>query len=406
MSKTRVGVGIVGAGFIAATRLRCWRMVHGVEVDVVAVATRTETSAKTFSEQWGLAALELDALLARADIDVVDLCVPNLLHRSLTERVAQAGKHVICTKPLSAYVGQDLGEALDSADVAVGACDRRQMLQVAVADADAMVTACSRAEVRLMYGENWVYAPSIRRAAALLATAQGPILEMRGWEGHNGSHSLYSKEWRYTGGGALLRLGAHPIGAMLWLKRLEGLRRNGAPIRPVAVTAEVADLSRTHGLDPERSHVATGWKDVENWGCATLAFSDGSRGVAYGSDTLLGGMESKLEVYAADAHLKCNLSPTDMLRAYAPTPEVFGDQYLMEKSSTSVGWSTPMPDEDFTSGQAGMIQAFAETVAREVNGECGEAIDADGELGRDVTRVIYSAYVSAAEGRRMELADA
>lgn len=67
---------------------------------------------------------------------------------------------------------------------------------------------------------------------------------MRGGECHNGSHSPFSKIWRYTGGGALVRLGAYPIGAMLYLKVQEGLTRNGVPIYPVAASAEVGDFSR------------------------------------------------------------------------------------------------------------------------------------------------------------------
>ncbi len=62
------------------------------------------------------------------------------------------------------------------------------------------------ARVHLMYAENWVYAPPIAKAARLAAASGGVILEMRGGECHSGSHSPYSKEWRYTGGGALLRL--------------------------------------------------------------------------------------------------------------------------------------------------------------------------------------------------------
>src|SRR5437868_1479393 len=83
----------------------------------------------------------------------------------------------------------------------------------------------------------WVYAPSIVKADRLAAVSSGAILEMRGGECHSGSHSPYSKQWQYTGGGALLRLGVHPLGAMLYLKRQEGVRRNGVPIRPMSVTA-------------------------------------------------------------------------------------------------------------------------------------------------------------------------
>ena len=220
---------------------------------------------------------------------------------------------------------------------------------------------------------------------------------MRGWESHSGSHSPYAKMWRHTGGGALLRLAAHPIGAMLHLKSREGLARAGRPIRPVMVSAEVADLSVTEGLSEENNYLATGWQDVENWGCVVIGFEDGSRGVAYGSDNMLGGMESKLEILASNHHIKCNLSPNDQVRAYAPESSVFGESYIMEKVDTKAGWSTPIPDEVWSAGHVAMCEDFVSAVAE------GRAARSDGELGLDVTRVIYSAYVSAAEGKRLTL---
>ena len=62
------------------------------------------------------------------------------------------------------------------------------------------------------------------------------------------------------------------------------------------------------------------------------------------------------------------------------------------------GWSTPMPDEDTLSGQQGLVQAVAAELTT------GAACGADGELGVEVVRVVYSAYVSAAEGRRVGIA--
>jgi len=397
MTKPTLGVGLVGAGFLAETRARCWAAATVVEARIEAVCARTTESANAWAHKHGVARAftELDELLALDEVQVVDLCVPNRLHRPMGERAAAAGKHVICTKPLTAYVGQDL--AAEASDADVSGRDRDTMYAVAVADAQAMVDAASAHGVQLYYGENWVYAPSIRRAEALLAAAGQPLLEMRGWEAHNGSHSPYSKLWRHTGGGALLRLGSHPIGAMLHLKRAEGLRRDGAPIRPVAVTAEVSDLTRVRGFDADASHVATGWVDVESWGQCIVLFADGSRGVAHGSDVLLGGMESRLDLLAPNAHLKCRLSPHDLLSAYAPAQGVFGDEYIMEKTSTKAGWNSALPDEDWSSGQLGMIEAFAAAAVE------GRAEAADGELGLDVTRVLYAAYRSAAAGRRIEL---
>lgn len=397
MGKQRLGVGLVGAGFLADTRARCWRAATTVDAHIEAVCTRTAESGGAWASRWGVerSFTELDELLALDEVSVVDLCVPNRLHRPMAERAAAAGKHVICTKPLTAYVGQDLGEEVSDAEVS--GRDRATMYAVAVADAQAMIDAAHANGVRLYYGENWVYAPSIRRAEGLLAAAGQPLLEMRGWEAHNGSHSPYSKLWRHTGGGALLRLGSHPVGAMLHLKRAEGVRTTGQPIRPVAVTAEVADLTRVRGFDAERSHVATGWVDVESWGQCIVRFEDGSQGIAHGSDVLLGGMESQLHLLAPNTHLKCRLSPHDLLSAYAPSEQVFGEEYLMEKTSTRAGWNSALPDEDWSSGQLGMIEAFAAAVV------AGEEAAANGELGLDVTRVLYGAYRSAAEGRRIEL---
>lgn len=388
-----VRVGVVGAGFLAETRARCWAVAR--QAHVAGVASLRPERAADFAHRHGVSRVfeSVDTMFASPEIDLIDLCVPNLIHRPLTEAAAAAGKHVICTKPLTAYVGQDLGEGATDADIA--GRDRREMLRVAVADAQAMVDAAVKAGVRLFYGENWLYAPAVIRAARLLEEADTVLLEMRGWECHNGSHSPYSKKWRYTGGGALLRLGAHPIGTMLSLKRAEGLRRAGKPIRPIGVTADVTDLTAAAGSAEIR--VATGWEDVENWGCAILHFEDGARGVAYGSDAVLGGMESRLELYGANAHLKVNLSPNDMLRAYAPDAGVFGDAYLMEKVDSGGGWSTAMPNEDWTSGHFSMCQAFADAV------RSGGDTPGDGSLGLEATRVVYAAYVAAAEGARVDL---
>ncbi|HMR64176.1 MAG TPA: Gfo/Idh/MocA family oxidoreductase [Anaerolineae bacterium] len=394
----RVGIGLIGAGFLAETRGRCYAQVSGYHAQIVAVAARTEASAAKYAERHGVSKTFTDYrhLLALPDIDVVDLCVPNHLHRPITEAAAAAGKHIVCTKPLTAYVGQDLPAG--ASDEEIARVERRHMLTVATADAEAMVEAAERAGVRLMYGENWIYAPAIARAEGLIKAARGTIVEMRGGECHSGSHSPYSKIWRYTGGGALLRLGAHPIGAMLYLKQQEGLARDGQPIRPVAVSAEAGDLSRIPSVAREkRPWLATGWQDVENWAAVIITFEDGSRGVVYASDAVLGGMESQIEIFSSNSRLRCQLSPNNLLQAYAPHPDIFGDEYIIEKSSTSAGWSTPMPDEDWSSGHLAMCQDFVAAVAE------NRPARAEGRLGLAVVEVVYAAYLAAITGRRVAL---
>lgn len=392
-----VGVGLVGAGFLAQTRARGYRQVGQVDLNLVAICSKSEARAQDFAKQHRIGSVYQDfqAFLKHPGLDAVDLCVPNHLHKEMAVAAAQAGKHVLCTKPMTAYVGQDLPSTAD--DAAVSAVAPAQMADIAIAEGEAMVDAAQQAGVFLAYGENWLHAPAMKRAWQLFQSSGGAVLEMRGWECHNGSHSPYAKIWRYTGGGALLRLGAHPVGSMLHWKAMEGRNRTGVPIAPVAVTAEVADLSLNPALNSENCRVAQGWVDVENWGCVVIQFEDGSRGVAYGSDNHLGGMESRLEISASNCHFKVNLSPNDMLRAYASNEQVFEGEYLMEKVDSRAGWSTPMPNEDWTSGQFGLCQDFAEAVAYR------RPPLAEGDLGVATTRVLYAAYQAAAEGRRVTL---
>ena len=395
MTNTSLSIGLVGAGFLARARVAAWRKISGAELSSVCSSTREGAASFAASQGINDAAADLDELLAREDIQAVDICVPNRAHREIVERAARAGKHILCTKPMAAYVGQDLDEGADEASV--GQRDRKEMLRVACADAEAMVSVAAENGVILAYAENWVHAPSIQRAAGLISASGGCLLEMRGWESHSGSHSEYSTKWVHAGGGALLRLGAHPIGAMLYLKREEGLQKSGAPILPVAVSAEVADLSQSAGLSDENCRIARGWVDVENWGCCVISFSDGSRGVAYGSDNKLGGMQSKLELSGSNYHIDCKLSPVDLVKAYASDEGVFEDEYLMEKLDSRAGWSTPIPDESWCSGQFAMLEDFRDAIQEE------RAPRSDGALGLAVTRVVYAAYLAASEGRRVEL---
>ena len=98
--------------------------------------------------------------------------------------------------------------------------------------------------------------------------------------------------------------------------------------------------------------------------------------------------------------LEADLSHTLMRDDFAnivDDPGVFEGEYLIEKMETKAGWSTPMPDEDWTSGHQSMCESFVTSVAED------EAPLSDGELGLEVVKVVYSAYCSAVEGRRIDL---
>ena len=247
-----VRIGMIGAGFIARLHATALRSLGPDAAQIVGVAARRERPREAFASEFGIRDTYADyrRLLERADVDAVDLCVPNHLHHPMTVAAAQAGKHVYCEKPLTGYFGR--GEAAEQ----VSKTPREVMLRETLADADEMLAACAASGVQLCYGEDWVYSPVLEKARRLVQVSSSPIMELRGEESHNGSHADYAKRWATSGGGALLRLGVHPIGAALQLKRWEGQLRQGRPIRAAAVTAEVATLTDIGGVPARRGVVA------------------------------------------------------------------------------------------------------------------------------------------------------
>ena len=386
--RPKVRVGLVGAGFVAHLHGESYRHVHGVDVELVAVTATRPERAKAFAQRFDVqrTAADFRALLADPEVDVVDVCAPSHHHPAMAIEAARAGKHVIVEKPLTGFFGP-------------AGTPPEEMLRGALASADAVLAAVRAAGVRLCYAENWVYAPPIQKARRLLAASGGPILRLIGEESHSGTHAPVNKRWVTGGGGSLIGKGCHPLGGALYLKADEGRRLRGTPVRPVSVMAEVAQLTETaafRAAAPRYLNVVEG-ADVEDWGSMLITFDDGSVAQISAADTVLGGIRNFMTVYGAKAVVLCNINPNDVVQAYAPETSVFGDEYIVEKIETKAGWTAPQPDEDWTTGYPQEIQDFVECAA------LGREPLSGGPLARDVTAVIYGAYLSAATGRRVDL---
>ncbi len=383
----RVRIGLIGAGFAADFHALAYGQIARPAVEVVAVAARHADAAERFARKHGIPRWTDDyrKVLAEPDVDAVDVCVPNELHAEVVIEAARAGKHVFCEKPLAGYYGP-------------GTTPRREMLASALRSADEMLAAVESAGVKLAYGENWLHAPAYQKATRLALASKGAILEIRGEEGHSGSHASYAKSWRLAGGGSLVRLGSHPLGGALALKASEGALRGGRPIRVRSVLAEVADLSGSAAAaGAGRSYLVAGWEDVENWATVLLTFEDGTRGTISASDVVLGGMEDRLEILLSNSRIMASFARSDLVEAYAPDPAVFADEYIAEKVETKAGWSYPSVDEQWLLGYPQEMRDFVEAIAEDREPLGG------GRLGRDVVEVMYAAYVSAEEGRRVDL---
>ena len=382
-----LGVGIVGARFAADLHATNFRPLRGTKVALAAVCSRTRAEAQAFAARHDIPRVFTDyrELIAAPDVEVVDICSTTDTHHEVAIAAAGAGKHVIVEKPLTGA----FCEATTS---------RESMLTQALGNADAVLEAVTRAGVTLCYAEDFVYAPPVAKLRRLVEASCGAILELRGEESHSGSHAAYAARWRSSGGGSLLRMGSHPIGVVLHLKHWEGRRRHGRPIRARAVTAEVAGLTRLPAVADLRRYMSTRAVDVEDWAVAILTFEDGTMATVHSNDVTLGGVRNVVTAYLTNAVVHANITPNTTLTAYAPDAAVWGDEYISEKVETKAGWQFPSPEEDWMRGYPQELEDFVDAIRERREPLSGAA------LAREVVEVIYAGYLSAATGRRVELA--
>ncbi|HEX7346794.1 MAG TPA: Gfo/Idh/MocA family oxidoreductase, partial [Candidatus Limnocylindrales bacterium] len=105
---TDIGIGVVGFGWMGQAHSRAYRDIpvyypeSGIRPRLVAVAdnvpARIDLATSNFGFESGYA--DYRELMARDDIDVVDITAPNALHQELVEAAAAAGKHIACEKPV------------------------------------------------------------------------------------------------------------------------------------------------------------------------------------------------------------------------------------------------------------------------------------------------------------------
>ncbi len=393
---TTVKVGIVGAGFAAAFHLRSYRQVQGVPIEIVAIADVNQARAEDLAKRCGIPRYYDDYryILDDKSIDVVDLVVPNALHLPMVLQAAQADKHIICEKPLTGYFGQ--GEPDDK----VGSTPKREMLRKVREDLKKVAEVMAAHPVKFCYAENWVHAPAFKKALELMEKCfvSGAILEMRGEESHSGSHAEYAKWWRHAGGGAMARLGAHPIASGLFLKQFEGGKKFGHPILAREVWADGTDLTKTSAFAGTKgSPLVTGWGDVETWSQLTITFADGTKGTFFAADDLLGGMESNMDIRLSHARIKFDLCPVRVCQFYTIDPTPVKDVYFNEKQETKAGLSFPNPHEEWLLGYPHEIQDFMEAIAFDRQPLTGL------DLAMQVVEVLYAGYVSVEEGRKVSL---
>ena len=122
-----LNIGMIGYGFMGRAHSNAYNRVSNffdLEYTPVlkAACARNAENVKAFAEKWGYESIETDwrKLIAREDIDAIDICVPNNLHKEMAIACAEAGKMILCEKPLAmnSEEGEEMCHAVEKAGVA------------------------------------------------------------------------------------------------------------------------------------------------------------------------------------------------------------------------------------------------------------------------------------------------
>ncbi|OKO87895.1 oxidoreductase [Bradyrhizobium sp. NAS80.1] len=388
---TQIRVGLVGCGFVSELHMYAFRRVYGVDVEVVAVAARGDHVVE-FARRHQIARVyrSFAELIADRELDVIDICTPPNLHAEMIIASMQAGKHVICEKPFAGYFGregdrQPIGKHVPKA----------LMYERVLEEMDQTRAAIERTGKLFMYAEDWIYAPAVTKTAEIIKATKDKILFMKGEESHSGSHAAHAAQWAMTGGGSLIRMGCHPLSAVLYLKQVEAKAR-GETIRVASVTGDVGNV--TASLRPEeRTYIKANPVDVEDWGTLTATFSDGTKATLFSGDMIMGGVRNLIETYTSGGSLFANITPNTHLMSYQTSEEKLSSVYITEKVDRKTGWQYVCLEEEWTRGYLQEMQDFMECAAS------GRQPLSDLALAYETIKVNYAGYWAAEEGRRVVL---
>lgn len=385
-----VVVGTIGAGFAAHLHGDGYLRVCTVPVRLKMIADPNLERAEAVREKYGYeqAVSDYRELLKDPEIDVIDILTPPFLHQSMILETLAAGKHVICEKPLTGYFGQP-GEAN------VGHTPKREMYAQVLRNLEQIRGAAEKSGKRVMYAENYIYATPVQRAAQLLRAKGSKILFMKGEESTPGSMTAGAGQWTSIGGGPLQRIGCHPLAGMLYLKQVEAETR-GETITVTSVLADTGVATSCLSRD-EKTYLAARPEDVEDFGTLTLTFSDGTKALMIASDVVLGGTKNYIEVYGHDSTLICNLTPTDLLSTYFCDENGIRQEQLAEMQKLKLGWTKAFVSDEVIRGYMDELEDFMEAVSMD------RQPLSTLELAIHVTKILYAAYCSAEEDRRIFL---
>lgn len=390
--KGEICLGMAGAGRATELHMNALTRYSGVPVCFKHIIARRFEQVNLMKERYGFqnASLHFEDLLNDAEIDVIDICTPPYAHKDMIIKALNAGKHVICEKPLGGYFGKE-GDIEPIGDT-VSKC---VMYEELLKDMDELRSVVKKSDRKFMYAENFVYAPAVSKAAEIIEKKHCKILYAKGEESLKGSSSPVAGEWSKTGGGTFIRTGAHPLCAILWLKRIEA-RARGEEIKVKTVFADMGRIT-PYLSEYDHRHIAARPHDVEDNGTVIITFSDGSKATIIATDVLLGGSKNYIELYCNDAAITCNLTMSNLMSTYFLDEDNLDNVYLSEMLPSKTGWNNPFLEDEIIRGYTDEMRDFMDSIYYDREPKSGF------DLAYDSIKIIYAAYKSSELGIAVEL---
>lgn len=383
MIRKQVVIGMAGAGYGARLHCEGYKKISSVDVKLRTICDVLEEKADEIKELYNFEQVEtdFDKMLKDPEIDVIDIVTPPFLHKDMIIKALDAGKHVICEKPLIGYFGNDedikpIGKNVSKA----------KMYNEVLAGLDELKAAIDRNNQKFMYAENYVYAPNIQKSVEILKGKKSKILFLKGESSLKGSSSPVAGEWDKTGGGSFIRVGSHPLAGVLYIKKEEAEYRN-IEIEIESIIADMGQIT-SNLIEDELKYHTVRINDVEDFANVSISFTDGSKAVVMASDTVLGGTKNYVEIYANNAVMMNNLTPTDALNVYMLDNEGMEDIKFSEMLPSTTGWNKAFISDEILRGFTDELIDFMECIAFD------RKPLSDFKLAYDTTKAIYAAYLS------------
>lgn len=348
MADRTLKVTINGTGFAADYSTQTYGMIphkNGVTIELAGVTSGKPANAEAFARKHGIrrAFTSHAEMIREVRPDIDNIACANFAHGPYTIEAAEAGVPVIVLeKPPVIWPGYPEGRQADAETRKNESMDYL----------NTVLDAVRKGGSKLLYAEDFIYVDGLKALVELLTearkTGKGKVLYQSGVCAHQGSHAPAYDTPSLSGGGALFNKACHPLGPCLYLKQVEGILRDGRPIRPAKVSA--VSLQVLKHQDPASGEHFRVMQNVDDFGKVTVVFEDHTVAEAMGHDLSISGIHDELNIIADFAKYDIRINPNNENEAFLPAAEPAGNLLFREKLPTPVGTSHPRPNQFYSHG--------------------------------------------------------